>query len=187
MARRSRKVLVLLLPGVYQSPPGLIKTVKTNQFEEVHYELRQNLPMRCSSVFGWFRSRYRYLLDSEETDRETQRRTLVFFFKKTHLVTGYNSFNSNPNNMWVGVTSGLEEEDRGVKLKGKFPWGAEKKRYAVENTTSRVRVEHSIYNPNPLWTRSIEIRLVGIFFQRHRQKSQGLGKVFSKGSDKKSG
>ena len=120
-------------------------------------------------------------------DRETQRRTMVFFLKKTHLVTGFNSFKSNPNYMWAGVTSVLEEEDRGVKLKGKFPWGAEKKRYAFEKTTLRVRVEHSIYNLNPLSMRSVKIRLVGIFFQRHRQKRGGLGKVFSKGSDKKSG
>ena len=32
--------------------------------------------------------------------------------------------------------------------------------------------------------RSIRIPPVGIFFQRHRQKSEGVGKVFSKGSDK---
>ena len=35
--------------------------------------------------------------------------------------------------MWEGVTSGLEEENRGVKLEGRFPWETEKKKYAVEN------------------------------------------------------
>ena len=41
-----------------------------------------------------------------------------------------------------------------------------------------------IIQPPPLWMRSIRIPPVGIFFQRHRQKSEGVGKVFSKGSDK---
>ena len=111
----SKEALVSPLPCVCQ-PPGL--TVKTNQFEEARNEVRPNLPMRYSLVGS------EVLIvssDSEETDHEIQRRTL-----KTELVTGssYSSFKSNLNNMWEGVTSGLEEEDRGVNRK---------KKYAVEN------------------------------------------------------
>ena len=37
--------------------------------------------------------------------------------------------------------------------------------------------------PIPLWMRSIRIRLVGIFF-KGTDKNEGVGKVFSKSSDK---
>ena len=136
----SKKPLVSPLPGVCQSP-ALTMTVKTNQSEEARNEVRQNLPMRRSSVSceGHIVS-----LGSEETDHghETQCRTSDLF-KKTQLVTGSNSVKSIQNMMqaglltlkWAFVTSDLEEEGRDEKLKGRFPWGAEKKRfvYAVEN------------------------------------------------------
>ncbi|KAK2548937.1 Serine/threonine-protein kinase Nek4 [Acropora cervicornis] len=109
----SKEALVLPLPCVFRSP-GL--TVKTNQFEEARNEVRQNLSMRYSLVGS---DAHIVSSDSEETDHEIQRRTL-----KTQLVTGYNSVKSNLNNVWEGVTSGLEEEDRGVNRK---------KKYAVEN------------------------------------------------------
>ena len=111
----SKEALVSPLPCVCQSP-GL--TVKTNQFEEARNEVRQNLSMRCSLVGS---EAHIISSDYEETDHEIQRRTL-----KTELVTGSSSssFKSNLNNMWEGVISCLEEEDRGVNRK---------KKYAVEN------------------------------------------------------
>ena len=81
--------------------------------------------MRCS----WVGSEADiFSLHSEEADHETQRRTSVLF-KKTHFATVL----GNHINMWGGFTFGLDEKDRSVKLKGRFTWGAEKKRYAVEN------------------------------------------------------
>ncbi|XP_044182670.1 uncharacterized protein LOC114965394 isoform X2 [Acropora millepora] len=50
---------------------------------------------------------------------------------KSQLVNGYNSFKSNPNNMWEGATSGLEEKNSDVKVKGRFPSETEKKKFAV--------------------------------------------------------
>ena len=113
--RPSKEALVSPLPCGFQSP-GL--TVKTNQFEEARNEVRQNLSMRYSLVGS---EDLIVSSDSEETDHEIQRRTL-----KTELVTGssYSSFKSNLNNMWEGVISCLEEEDRGVNRK---------KKCAVEN------------------------------------------------------
>lgn len=120
----SREVLPSPPPAVCQTS-GLIKTVKTNQFEEARNELRQDIPMDCSSVGC---EAHIVSSGSEETDHEIQRRT-----SKTQLVIGCSSFKSNPNNMWVGVTSGLEEENKGVNVKGRFPGEGDRKKHAVEN------------------------------------------------------
>jgi len=98
--------------------PGLIKTVKTNQFGEARHEVRQNLSMTCSSV-----SSEADIVSSasEETDPEMQRRP-----SKTQLVTG---LKSNLNNICEDTTSGNID----IKVNGRFTWQTEKKKEAVEN------------------------------------------------------
>ena len=122
--------------------PGLIKTVKTNQFEEARHKVRQNLSMTCSSV-----SSEAHIVSSasEETDPEMHRR-----HSKTQLVTG---FKSNLNNICEGTTSGLEEEENiDIKVNGRFTWKTEKKKDAVENDdfSSSCAFERNTLDSSPL-------------------------------------
>ena len=126
--------------GVVLQPASDVVCLKTAQFEEQPLKAMKNSRiMRCSSVSSEEEQSFLY-------DRYEYQRSLVSIKKTTFAVRNCTASSAVLNTVWPGVSSGLDDDERRVKVKEKLTVELEEKKEAVENDDdSSTSTESSLF------------------------------------------